>query len=100
MRGERPKSNYSSAYLHRGVDGEWTAECCRYPKVEDECYVYPSEYFCPVNVTTGRIHVEKNTRTIHHYAGTWVDKKFSVKDFIKKLLPEKLVLALINYKNK
>ncbi len=69
-------------------------------KVEDECYVYPSEYFCPVNVTTGRIHVEKNTRTIHHYAGTWVDKKFSVKDFIKKLLPEKLVLALINYKNK
>ena len=69
-------------------------------KVEDECYIYPSEYFCPINVTTGRIHVEKNTRTIHHYAGTWVDKKFSVKDLIKRLLPEKLVQVLINYKNK
>ena len=63
-------------------------------------WIYPSEYFCPINVTTGRIHVEKNTRTIHHYAGTWVDKKFSIKEFVKKLLPEKWVLAIINRKAK
>ena len=64
------------------------------------CFIYPSEYFCPINVTTGRIHVEKNTRTIHHYAGTWVDKKFSMKGILKRFLPEFLVLALINIKNK
>lgn len=64
------------------------------------CFIYPSEYFCPINVTTGRIHVEKNTRTIHHYAGTWVDKKFSMKEILKQFLPEFLVLALINIKNK
>ena len=64
------------------------------------CYIYPAEYFCPINVTTGRIHVEKNTRTIHHYAGTWVDKKFSMKEIFKRFLPEFLVLALINIKNK
>ena len=64
------------------------------------CYIYPAEYFCPINVTTGRIHVEKNTRTIHHYAGTWVDKKFSLKEFVKRLLPESWVLALINLKNR
>ena len=64
------------------------------------CFKYPSEYFCPINVTTGRIHVEKNTRTIHHYAGTWVDKKFSMKEILKRFLPEFLVLALINIKNK
>lgn len=68
-------------------------------KVEDECYIYPSEYFCPINVTTGRIHVEKNTRTIHHYAGTWVDKKFSLKELVKRILPEAWVRALINVKN-
>ena len=62
------------------------------------CFIYPSEYFCPINVTTGRIHVEKNTRTIHHYAGTWVDKKFSMKEIVKRVLPEKWVLAIINYK--
>lgn len=64
------------------------------------CFIYPSEYFCPINVTTGRIHVEKNTRTIHHYAGTWVDKKVSFKEILKRFLPEFLVLALINIKNK
>lgn len=64
------------------------------------CFIYPSEYFCPINVTTGRIHVEKNTRTIHHYAGTWVDKKFSMKEILKRFLPEFLVLALINIKKK
>ena len=63
-------------------------------------YIYPSEYFCPINVTTGRIHVERNTRTIHHYAGTWVDRKFSLKEVFKKVLPESWVLALINWKNK
>ena len=63
------------------------------------CFIYPSEYFCPINVTTGRIHVEKNTRTIHHYAGTWVDKKFSMKEILKRFLPEFLVLALINLKS-
>ena len=64
------------------------------------CFIYPSEYFCPINVTTGRIHVEKNTRTIHHYAGTWVDKKFSMKDFVKRLIPEKLLLSLFAMKAK
>ena len=69
-------------------------------RVADDCYIYPAEYFCPVNVTTGRIHVEKNTRTIHHYAGTWVDKKFSLKEIAKKLLPERLVVALIEWKGR
>ena len=64
----------------------------------DDVWIYPSEYFCPINVKTGRIHVEKNTRTIHHYAGTWVDKKFSLKELVKKILPEKLVVAIIERK--
>ena len=63
-----------------------------------DCFIYPSEYFCPIYVTTGRIHIEKNTRTIHHYAGSWVDKKFSMKELIKKILPEKLVIAIIEIK--
>ena len=63
-----------------------------------DCYIYPSEYFCPINVTTGRIHVEKNTRTIHHYAGTWVDKRFSIKECLKRCIPEKLLLRLFALK--
>lgn len=65
----------------------------------DDIWIYPSEYFCPINVTTGRIHIKKNTRTIHHYAGTWVDKTFSLKEMIKKLLPERVILIIINLKS-
>ncbi len=67
-------------------------------KVEDDCYIYPAEYFCPINVTTGRLHVTPNTRTIHHYAGTWTNRKFSLAELLKRILPERLVLALMKIK--
>ncbi len=33
--------------------------------------VYPAEYFCPINPSTGILSVTENTRTVHHYAATW-----------------------------
>ena len=33
----------------------------------NDIWIYPAEYFCPINLKTGRIHVKPNTRTIHHY---------------------------------
>lgn len=61
----------------------------------DNIWIYPAEYFCPINLKTGRIHVKPNTRTIHHYAGTWQDKHFSFKELIKKVLPESLLLMVM-----
>ena len=61
-------------------------------------WIYPAEYFCPINVITGRMHITENTRTIHHYAATWVNQKFSLKEWFKRLLPEKLVLWIIELK--
>ena len=69
-------------------------------QIVGDVWVYPAEYFCPINLTTGRIHVQPNTRTIHHYAGTWQDKHFSFKEWLKKLLPEKLLLKLLELKSK
>lgn len=34
-------------------------------------YVYPSDYFCPKSYVTKKIRITENTRTIHHFAGTW-----------------------------
>ena len=62
--------------------------------------IYPSEYFCPINVTTGRLHITPNTRTIHHYSGSWVNHKSSLKEFLKRILPEGLVLKIIRLKSK
>lgn len=34
--------------------------------------IYPSEYFCPYNFYTGKLHITDNTRSIHHYDSTWM----------------------------
>lgn len=34
--------------------------------------IYPPEYFCPKDVRTGELTITPNTRTIHHYDGSWV----------------------------
>jgi len=37
-----------------------------------EIYVYPSDFFCPKDYYTGELTITENTRTIHHYAASWV----------------------------
>lgn len=51
--------------------------------------IYPHEYFAPINVITGRLHVTKNTYTIHWYMGSWAEKRHkSLKDRVRNLIPE------------
>lgn len=50
-------------------------------------FIYPDEYFDPMNYYTGEITVTDNTRTIHKYAATWVPKnKKSIWNSIKERL--------------
>lgn len=37
----------------------------------DGIYIYPPEYFCPINYSTGKTIITENTRSIHHYSATW-----------------------------
>ncbi len=37
--------------------------------------VYPSEYMCPMDSTSGIIRMTHNTVTIHHYDCSWLDHK-------------------------
>lgn len=34
--------------------------------------VYPKEYFCPMDYTTGVVNTTDNSYTIHHFAATWL----------------------------
>ena len=34
-------------------------------------FIYPPEYFCPMNYWTGEITLTENTRSIHHYSMSW-----------------------------
>lgn len=37
--------------------------------------IYPSDYFCPVSPTWKHQNFTSNTRSIHHYFASWIDKK-------------------------
>lgn len=51
--------------------------------------IYPQEYFAPINVISGRLHMTPNTYTIHRYMGSWDEKqKRALKDIIRDYLPE------------
>lgn len=38
----------------------------------DGIWIYPKEYFCPKDYTTGKLNITENSRTIHHYDATWL----------------------------
>ncbi|MDO4209498.1 MAG: glycosyl transferase, partial [bacterium] len=42
----------------------------------------------------------KNTRSIHHYAASWVSSSFSLKVKIKRFLPERLLIWISAIKRK
>lgn len=65
-------------------------------------YIYPSEYFCPINTITKRLHVTPNSRAIHHFVGSWdvLNKKQKIMKIIRKLVPEKLLLYYNSIKHR
>lgn len=38
-------------------------------------YVYPPDFFCPMDFETRRISITDNTRSIHHYDNSWYDER-------------------------
>ena len=54
--------------------------------------IYPSEYFCPRDTVTKRLHITNNTYTIHHYMASWKDGGFNLKKIIRKFIPESVLL--------
>lgn len=37
----------------------------------DGINIYPKEWFCPIRITDGKLHVTSNTVSVHHYAASW-----------------------------
>lgn len=57
-----------------------------YQVLKGDVHIYPSEYFCPIAYDSLKKNFTKNTYTIHHYSGSWLDGKTRIKLKIKKLL--------------
>lgn len=48
-------------------------------------YIYPSDYFCPKNYATGKLTITANTRSIHHFASTWVKHESVCQKIVRRL---------------
>ena len=44
-----------------------------------DIWIYPKEYFCPINYRTNQRFDTDNTHSIHHYAASWVSKSMAFK---------------------
>lgn len=48
--------------------------------------IYPTEYFCPLAYSDKEQTITKNTRSIHHFAATWVEPPTFKRRMLMKLL--------------
>lgn len=44
-------------------------------QVLENIHIYPTEYFCPMEFTTGKVTITDNTYSIHWYDMSWLSKK-------------------------
>lgn len=58
----------------------------------DGITIYPNDFFNPMDDYTGKITVTHNTRSIHHYAKSWVNNYGPLRDRIAKLYHRFLLL--------
>lgn len=63
-------------------------------------WIYPKEYFNPTKLTGRKVIPTSNTRSIHHYAGTWQSPYIRMKKKMAKLVGGKVTLGIINLKKK
>ena len=41
----------------------------------DDITVYPQDFFNPCDMSTGKLNLTSNTRSIHHFSASWVDRE-------------------------
>lgn len=63
-------------------------------------WIYPPDYFCPLDSTTGLLTITDRSVSIHHFAGSWIARGFchNLRHFTKllfvRLFGEKLIVTL------
>lgn len=56
----------------------------------DDFYIYPPDYFCPMDYISGEISITPNTRSIHHYAMSWYSELEKYAYILKQRLEGKM----------
>lgn len=84
----------------------YTTELLRKNGLEDKndiqqvagIFIYPKEYFCPLDYESGELTMTENTRSIHHYSATWHGKTeayaMQLRRRLTRFLPRKAAAVL------
>ncbi|MEG1870719.1 MAG: glycosyltransferase [Peptostreptococcaceae bacterium] len=67
-------------------------------QIIDSVFIYPKEYFCPKRAHQLKITV--NSRTIHHYSGSWLPLGARIKIRISKILGPFISRSIIYVKQR
>ena len=62
-------------------------------------WIYPKEYFCPKDYESCVMTITDNTRTIHHYDGSWVPKWGKKKQAIARFIGKRMTNLIIKLKS-
>ena len=70
------------------------------PEIQRCCGVtiYPVDYFCPISYESRKLALTNNTRSIHHFAESWVPKSTKIKNAIGRVLGLELMGFLVAVK--
>lgn len=63
-------------------------------------WIYPKEYFCPINSLTNKCLITDKTYTIHHFAGSWVPKSRKLGNWIRKIFGNNVLNVMLYVKRK
>lgn len=60
--------------------------------------IYPVDYFCPISFETRQLTITENTKTIHHFAESWVPRSTRIKNMIGRVLGQNTLQFLVRIK--
>lgn len=66
-------------------------QCCGFT-------IYPKDYFCPIDYDTRELKITENTRTIHHYAESWVPRSTRRKNTLGRILGFRTIQYIVKIK--
>lgn len=83
----------TSEYLaeHGMINTKGIQECAGFT-------IYPVDYFCPISFETRKMIITGNTKTIHHFAESWVPKSTRFKNAIGRVLGQEFLQTLVRIK--
>lgn len=62
--------------------------------------IYPKDYFCPIDYNTKELKITENTRSIHHYAESWLPLKVRLINSISRIVGANFVKTCTRLYNK